>query len=97
MQTKLESFFEVCFSLVIGFFVTMAISPIVYPMFGHSFSTSQNVGLTLVFTVASLIRGYVVRRWMNTGLKNSAKKLASWFQSVLQYVQRKGTNGKENF
>lgn len=89
MQTKLESFLEVCVNLFIGFLVTMSISPIVYPMFGHSFSTSQNVGLTLVFTVASLIRGYVVRRWMNMGIKKSIR-------NVVQFFQKKGIVNAES-
>lgn len=57
----------------------MSISPIIYPMFGHSFSTAQNAGLTAVFTVASIIRGYAVRRWMNMGIKNSVRKTVLFF------------------
>lgn len=60
-----------------GFLISLAAAPIVYPIFGHSFSMAQNVGITLVFTVLSLARGYLVRRlfvWLDRFFQSSKKR-----------------------
>ena len=72
---KVRKLIEACISTVIGFIVTVLISPIVYPFFGHSFTVAQNIGITAVFTVASVLRGYIIRRWFNARIKKLAQQL----------------------
>lgn len=76
-QTRLESLLEACVQTAIGFCVTMALNPLVYPLFGHKFSFAQNLGITLIFTVVSIVRGYVLRRWFNARLRRATHRLAA--------------------
>ena len=62
-QTRRMSAVETTTSVVIGFAVSLALSCVVYPAFGCNFSFAENVALVWVFTIASLVRGYAVRRF----------------------------------
>ena len=64
-QSRKMSAFEAVFSTAAGFGISLAAAPVVYPLFGHSFTMAQNVGITIVFTFISLARGYAVRRVFN--------------------------------
>lgn len=75
-QTKLGSLIEAVINTAIGFLITLGLTPIVYPLFGHSFTLAQNMGITAIFTVASVLRGYAIRRWFNQRLRNAANTLA---------------------
>ena len=74
-QTRIGSLIEACINTAIGFAMSMALSLIVYPMFGHAFTLAQNVGITAIFTVASILRSYVVRRWFNARIHRAAQRL----------------------
>lgn len=76
-QTRLGSLIEAMISTIIGLAVTMTAAPIIYPIFGHSFTTAQNFGIAAVFTVISVVRQYVVRRWFNARIHAAAMKLAA--------------------
>ena len=56
-QTHLGSLIEVCFNILIGFCINLGASFIVYPMFGASFTFSQNLGIALV--ILALVIGFV--------------------------------------
>jgi len=71
-QTRASSFVEACINTAIGFATTLVLAPIVYPLFGHSFTLAQNLGITAIFTVVSIMRGYAVRRWFNARIKRFA-------------------------
>lgn len=64
-QTRRMSIIETVTGVAIGFAVSMAASLVVYPWFGHAFSLAQNAGITVIFTVLSIVRGYCVRRAFN--------------------------------
>lgn len=69
MQTRLQSGIETVTSTAVGFGVSWLATLIVLPWFGHRPSVADGFGITLVFTVLSLIRGYVLRRafnWVNS-------------------------------
>lgn len=61
-QTRRMSLVETCVSIAIGFVVSVAITAVVMPLYGHDVTFSQNIQITLIFTVASVLRGYLVRR-----------------------------------
>lgn len=65
MQTRRQSLIETVVGVAIGFMLSMAASVVVYPMFGHGFTLAQNAGITVIFTVLSIARGYGVRRFFN--------------------------------
>lgn len=64
-QSRRMSLVETIAGVAIGFAVSLGLSYVVYPLFGHAFTLAQNVGITVIFTVASIIRSYVVRRAFN--------------------------------
>lgn len=74
MQTKRGSFQETCVNTLIGFGVTYVFSPLIYSMCGIK-TTATQLGLaTLYFTILSIIRGYVIRRFFNKRIVNRDKR-----------------------
>lgn len=65
MQTRRQSLIETVAGTAFGFIVSMLLALVVYPLHGHSFTLSQNASITIIFTVASILRGYGVRRFFN--------------------------------
>ncbi len=64
-QSRRMSMIETLAGVAIGFAVSVALSYVVYPLFGHAFTLGQNIAITVIFTVASIVRGYLVRRVFN--------------------------------
>lgn len=67
-QTKLGSFVEAWANIAVGFAINFTANMLVLPMFGLPITAGKAFGIGLVFTVISLARQYVLRRWFN-GLK----------------------------
>lgn len=65
MQSRLASLVETCASIAIGFAVSVAITAVVMPAYGHAVTLADNVQITAIFTVASIVRGYFVRRFFD--------------------------------
>lgn len=61
-QSRRMSLVETCVSIAIGFIVSVIITAVVMPAYGHHVTFSENIQITLIFTVASIARGYLVRR-----------------------------------
>ena len=62
-QTKVKSLVETSTQLGIGFFVSMAVwNWVVGPLFGAGSNLQQSFWVTLMFTISSFIRHYIVRR-----------------------------------
>ncbi len=61
-QTRTMSMVETCTSVAIGFGLSMVITAIVWPLKGWTVTLLDNIQVTTIFTVASLVRGYFVRR-----------------------------------
>ncbi len=64
-QSKVLSIAEACSNTIIGYFLSLAVQILVFPMFGVHLSLKDNAMLTVVFTAVSIARGYYVRRWFN--------------------------------
>jgi len=65
MQSKKMSLLETITSTVIGFSVSLILVNVVLPLFGFDVRFSQSLSITMIFTVASILRGYGVRRVFN--------------------------------
>lgn len=63
MQTRRMSLFEVCVSVAVGYVVAVVVTLIVLPVFDYDVSTGDAAGISAVFTAASVLRGYLVRRF----------------------------------
>ena len=61
-QTRKQSVIETITQTVLGLGISFIIQIILYPVMGIPVTFSQNIIITAVFFIASLIRGYVVRR-----------------------------------
>ena len=67
-QTKLESLEESIFNVVVGYTVSVLAAYIVLPWFGFTTITGlQSMGIGLVFTVISIARSYILRRFYEWG------------------------------
>jgi hypothetical protein len=67
-QTKLGSFVEAWANIVVGFSINFVANMTILPWFGFKVSAGSAFEIGLIFTVISLVRSYVLRRWFN-GLK----------------------------
>jgi membrane protein implicated in regulation of membrane protease activity len=69
MQSKRESIFEAVTGVAIGFVVAIASQLIIFPWFGIHIPFTDNLLMSVFFTIISIIRGYFVRRWFNARLR----------------------------
>lgn len=66
MQSRAESLLEQVCNVGSGFLLSLLIQQfIITPVFDTGTSPTQNLGITVVFTIASLLRGYGWRRAFN--------------------------------
>jgi len=65
MQTKTLSILEVVTNYVIGFAIAWFIQAYFLRWMGFSVSNKSVTGVTLIFTVVSILRSYIVRRVFN--------------------------------
>jgi len=64
-QTRLGSVAETVLGTAIGFAVSWAATPLILAMFGYRAGAGTAFGITAVYTILSLLRGYFVRRLFN--------------------------------
>lgn len=68
-QTKLGSIAEAWANIAVGFGINFCANLIILPLFGFTTLTLRtNLMIGVLYTVISLARSYVLRRWFN-GLK----------------------------
>ena len=65
MQTRLESLVESFTNIAIGYVVAILSQLLIFPFYDIRVPLSSNLIITLWFTVISVIRSYVCRRWFN--------------------------------
>ena len=64
-QSRRMSAAEAVMGTAIGFAVSLALTFTVLPAFGYHVSAPDAWGITAIYTAASILRGYVVRRAFN--------------------------------
>jgi hypothetical protein len=64
-QTKKHSALESATNVVIGLIISFLIQLWIYPFLHIPVTLGQNIFITVIFFVASFIRGYVIRRFYN--------------------------------
>ena len=65
MQSKKYSIIESVANTVIGLVTSFIIQLIIYPLLDIPVSIGQNIIITFVFLIVSIIRGYLIRRLFN--------------------------------
>ena len=66
MQSKRESLIETLTNVGIGWFISFIANMLVLPLFGYNINLTDGVLISIIFTIISIVRGYVVRRWFNS-------------------------------
>jgi len=74
-QTRLGSFIEACINIVIGFVINFCMNLLILPLFGFHITLLDNFYMGLLYTIVSIVRSYVIRRWFNNMIHNTAVKL----------------------
>ena len=66
MQTKKQSAIESLTSTTIGIIIGIVLNLTILPIFGYPVSLSDSLWISVIFTVISIIRSYIIRRWFNS-------------------------------
>lgn len=74
-QTKRGSFYEALINVAIGFGINYGANLVILPLFGFHVSLVDNFYIGLLYTVVSVARSYVVRRWFDRRIHEAAMKL----------------------
>ena len=74
MQSKLESLSEAVFNTFIGFVIAFISQLVFFPIVGIEANLAQNFILTILFTLVSIIRTYIIRRYFNKKSKSKIFK-----------------------
>lgn len=75
-QTKLGSLIEAFMNVLIGFSINFTANMLIFPLFGFHITLGDNFVLGLLYTIISIVRSYVIRRWFNARLRDAAQRLA---------------------
>lgn len=88
-QTKLVSLIEAMMNVFTGFFISwMVWVVIVAPLYGFDAGYAKALGITTIFTVSSLLRAYIIRRWFNNSQERGAEAVGRWLKNNLKgYIQ----------
>ena len=73
MQSKKNSLIESFTNVAIGYGIAIASQLIIFPIFNIHITLSENFLIGLWFTVISITRSYVIRRWFNNKIINLKK------------------------
>ncbi len=73
-QTKMESFIETMLNIASGFLVSMVVWWAIAPLYGIPITMSSNLQITGIFTVTSIIRSYLWRRFFAIGMHKRVLK-----------------------
>ena len=66
MQSKKQSLIESLTSTTIGIIIGIVLNLTILPIFGYPVSLSDSLWISVIFTVVSIIRSYIIRRWFNS-------------------------------
>lgn len=64
-QSRLGSLAETTVSMFVGFWLSVAVQAVVFPMFGYTLPLHSNMAIVAIFTIVSMIRSYALRRIFN--------------------------------
>lgn len=69
MQSKKHSLIESFTNVLIGYVVALLSQLAVFPLFDINVPFTDNLLIGAYFTIISLVRSYVIRRWFNKKVK----------------------------
>ena len=80
MQSKVESLIESSINILIGYTVAVLSQLLIFPIFNIHIPLVDNLLIGVYFTVISLLRSYVIRRYFNKRLNNKYKDLPEFLK-----------------
>ena len=88
-QSRLVSGIEASLNVLSGFFISWAVWVyLVAPLYGFDAGYVKALGITCIFTVSSLLRAFVIRRWFNNANKHGAEAVGRWLAAHFkEYIQ----------
>ena len=66
MQTKKQSLIETLTSVFVGWLIGVILNLTVLPLFDYNITVVDSLLVSLIFTVISVVRGYLIRRFFNS-------------------------------
>ena len=73
-QSRIASGIETLTNIAIGFGVALASQYLIFPWFGIQLPLSSHLWITVWFTVISIVRSYLLRRYFNARLARALKE-----------------------
>ena len=70
MQTKYQSLIESLINILIGYLTALLSQVLIFPLFDINVTLQDNLLIGLYFTIISLLRSYLVRRYFNKRVDN---------------------------
>lgn len=70
MQSKKNSAIEIAVNVGSGYFLSVILTFFMFPLFGITVPIGSSMIITAIFTIASYIRGYAIRRIFNKYFNN---------------------------
>jgi len=74
-QSRLGSLIESGMNIAIGYGVALLSQIVVFPLFDIQVSLATNLWIGAWFTLISLARSYIIRRWFNSRLHRAAQSM----------------------
>ena len=74
MQTKYQSLIESLTNILIGYLTALLSQVLIFPLFDIYVTFQDNLLIGLYFTIISLLRSYLVRRYFNKRVDSDKKK-----------------------
>jgi hypothetical protein len=75
-QTRVGSLIEAGINVLIGFAINMAANFVILPLVGFEITLQQNLFIGVLYTLVSVARSYIVRRWFNARLHRASLRMA---------------------
>lgn len=75
-QSRLGSFYEACINIAVGYGVSFCANWLILPAFGFDVTLAQNAAIGGLFTIVSIARSYLIRRYFNARIERAAARLA---------------------
>ena len=70
MQSKYQSLIESLTNILIGYLTALLSQVLIFPLFDIYVTFQDNLFIGLYFTIISLLRSYLVRRYFNKRIDN---------------------------
>jgi hypothetical protein len=75
-QTRMGSLIEALMNVAIGFGINFVANLVILPLIGFHITVGQNLFIGVLYTLVSVARSYVIRRWFNARLHAAAVRIA---------------------